>query len=430
MRDFLLAAIVGLLSIIGLVKPKIGVFGYVWFALMRPDVVAFSGPSNSYSLMIAASTLLGSLLYVGRIPRLIGNPIVVGLLALQVPIAISAFTAVDPQLSVPSYWLFVRLLVMALLIPIFVESVEDLRILFLVIIVSLGFIGLKFGVYGLARGGIHNEAGYSPDTMLSGNNEVGMALAMVLPLCYYSSQLLTAHWQKLGMMVISFSTVAAIVMTYSRGAALGLAAVAFMIVKRSPRRMIAIVAIVILVAPVVYLVGTSYLDRLETIKAPTEEGSAASRIEMSKLAFRIWQDHPIFGIGYGRENFRRIAPSYGYTGSSFVVHNTYIEILVDSGIFAFLIFVGILFGTIVWLGRSARRMSAVAPKLAVYPISLQLGLLAFAVTCTFGSKENFEFYYMLLMAAAAWYRIARTVEPEELAPDEGSTIVPAFVSQP
>jgi hypothetical protein len=37
---------------------------------------------------------------------------------------------------------------------------------------------------------------------------------------------------------------------------------------------------------------------------------------------------------------------------------------------------------------------------------------------------------MLLMAAAAWYRIARTVEPEELAPDEGSTIVPAFVSQP
>jgi O-antigen ligase len=191
-----------------------------------------------------------------------------------------------------------------------------------------------------------------------------------------------------------------------------------MIVKRSPRRMLAMAAIVILTAPVVYLVGTSYLDRLETIKAPTEEGSAASRIELSKLAFRIWQDHPIFGIGYGRENFRKIAPAYGYSGSSLVVHNTYTEVLVDSGIFACIIFVALLFGTILWLGRSASRMSTVAPQLTVYPVSLQFGLIAYAVTCTFGSKENFEFYYMLLMAAAAWYQIARTVEPEELAVEE------------
>jgi putative inorganic carbon (hco3(-)) transporter len=416
MRDLLLIAVVGLLCITGLVNPRIGLFGYTWFALLRPDMLAFSNPENSYSLLIAVCTLVGSLLQVQRLARLFANPIVIGLLLLQVPVAISAFTAIDPDLSLPFYWLLVRILVMAMLIPMFIDSVRDLRILVLIMAVSLGFIGLKFGIFGLVRGGARITFGYD-NGMLSGNNEVGMALGMILPFCFYSTELLTWRWQKLGMLFTSFCTVATIIMTYSRGAALALAAVAFMIVRRSSRRMLAVVAIAIMIVPSVYLVGSSYLDRLDTITAPTEESSAASRLEMAKFSLRIWQDYPIFGIGYGRENFRQMARVYGYTGPSIVAHNTYTQVLVDSGIFAFLFFVSLLFGTILWLGRSARRMAEDAPDLVVYPASLQIGLIAYSVSCAFISRENFDFYYMLLMTAAAWYQIAQTIEPAGIAVD-------------
>jgi O-antigen ligase len=145
---------------------------------------------------------------------------------------------------------------------------------------------------------------------------------------------------------------------------------------------------------------------------------------MSKLAFRIWQDYPLLGVGYGRDNFRQIAPEYGYTGASLVVHNTYTEVLVDSGIFAFLFHVALLFGSILWLGRSVRRMSEVAPGLALYPAALQMGLIAFAVISTFGSREDFDLYYMLLMAAAAWYQIVQTLELEKDVPQELSEETP------
>ena len=416
MRNLVLGATVGLLCIFGLVRPKIGLFGYTWFALMRPDVLAFSDPANSYSLVIAVCTLVGSLFQIGRVTLLLRNPMVIGLLILEIPVAISAFAAVDPELSLPYYWLLVRVLVMAVLIPMFVESLEDLRILFLIMVVSLGFIGLKFGLFGLVRGGARITFGYD-NGMLSGNNEVGMALAMILPFCYYATQLVKWQWQKLGMLFTSFCIVATIIMTYSRGAALALAAVALMIIKRSKSRVLAVVAIAIMIVPSIYLVGSSYLDRLDTIKAPTEESSAASRLDMAKLSFRIWQDYPILGVGYGRENFRQMARVYGYTGPSIVAHNTYTQVLVDSGIFAFLAFVGLLFGTILWLGRSARRLALEAPQLVVYPASLQIGLIAYAVSCAFISRENFDFCYILLMASAAWYQIARTIETDRSAPE-------------
>jgi hypothetical protein len=217
MRDYALIGIVCALCVCGLIKPKIGVIGYVWFALLRPDVLAYSNPANSYSMMIAVCTLIGAVPHLGRFGLLFTSPLSAGLLLMQIPTAISAFSAVDPNLSLPQYWFYTRIVAMSLLIPVFIDSIQGFRILFLVMAGSLGVIGLKFGLFGLAHGGVRFNSGYD-NGMLSGNNEVGMALAMILPLCYYSVRVLQKRWQKVLMMVTSFSSAAAIIMTYSRGA--------------------------------------------------------------------------------------------------------------------------------------------------------------------------------------------------------------------
>ena len=42
MRAILLLGIVSILCVIALIRPKIGVLAYTWFALMRPDYLSWS----------------------------------------------------------------------------------------------------------------------------------------------------------------------------------------------------------------------------------------------------------------------------------------------------------------------------------------------------------------------------------------------------
>jgi probable O-glycosylation ligase (exosortase A-associated) len=377
---------------------------------MRPDILAFSTRAW-YSPALAVASLMGALGLAGTIPwrSLVRNRICLWLLLLQVPILASVLGAVDPALSEEPYSRYGRMIVVVMLIPLVIRTLPQLRTMMLVISVSLGGLGVRFGLYGLMHGGIRFTQGYGG--MMSGNNEVGMAFAMIVPFCYYARKLVSSWWLKQGFLVMTFATTAALVMTYSRGAALGLAAVFMTIVLRSKHKAGMLVLIVLLTAPTVYLMQDSYLSRMATMQAPEEEASAMSRIEFAKAALDMWREYPLLGVGFGQQNYVALSAGFGGDGNH-VVHNTYLQVLVDSGIFAFSIYIGLLLGTLVWLGFSARQARRQNPELEVYPIVLQASLIAFAVSATFGSREGFDFYYILLMCAASWGVVQRAMASE------------------
>jgi probable O-glycosylation ligase (exosortase A-associated) len=406
MREALLALIVAVISVVALVKPRVGLFGWVWYALMRPDVLAWvSVASLPYSTIIAVATLIGSLRYLSQFRFVVMNPLSLGLIALQLPMYLSVQLAVHPELASGPYQDYIKMILMVLLIPVLIRTEEDLRWLILVIGVSAGFVGAKFGLFGLLSGGIRFSGGYGGS--MSGNNEIGMAAAMTIPVCWYGIRLVAAQWSKVLFAVVVVGSTATVIMTFSRGAALGLVCVALMILLRSKHKIGGVIVIAALIVPSVYLVKESYFDRLATLEAPTEEASANSRIESAKLAVAVWKDYPLLGVGFGRSNYLQVANQYSSKEVHFVVHNTYLQVLVDSGAFSFLIFFALLSGAIVWLGFSVRRARATSPDLEVYPLILQTALMCFAITGTFGSRENYDFYYILLMTAAAWRDVLR-----------------------
>jgi len=217
--------------------------------------------------------------------------------------------------------------------------------------VSLALIGSKFGLGGVLAGGIKYGDGYGG--FLSDNNNLALALAMVVPMCWYARDLVRGRLARLSCVGLMFLTIAAIVMTFSRGAALSLAAVFLLIVMRTRRRTAVIIALVVLSAPAVWMVQRDYVKRLETIKAPTQEASAAGRIAFARAALAMWKDYPIFGVGFGTDNWVQLSPKYLGHYDYHVVHNTYLQMLVDSGIFAFVLYVILLFGAIRKAGRLA-----------------------------------------------------------------------------
>lgn len=391
----------------GLLNPIIALLGYIWYSLMRPDALAWQEGMHPYSLIFAVVTLLGSWRYLPNLGGWIKNPFVWSLLWLQVPMVLSIQFAVDPELAAAAYMRYLRILVVCLMIPLFVQSEKHFRWMMLTIVVSLGTLGLKFGLFGLRSGGIVIDTGLGG--FMSDNNTLAMALVMAFPMIYYARGIVEKQWQKTALLGAAFTTVVAVIMSHSRAAALTLALVYLFMAWRSKHKVAMAVVAVILSLPALYLVRESFVKRMQTLENPEAEGSASARMEYARAALKVWKDYPVIGVGFGTENWVKVSPQYlGHVNQQgHVIHNNYLQMAVDSGTGAFLILIVQLFGAIWWLGRSAKRMRKLAPGKEVYPRMLQLALVAFSFCSIFASRTDYDFYYYLIMAAGSWMIIER-----------------------
>jgi probable O-glycosylation ligase (exosortase A-associated) len=307
---------------------------------------------------------------------------------------------------------------MALLFVVYTRTETELRTLLIIIGASVGILGLKLGLFGFIVGDAQYMDAYT-DTMMSDNNMLALALAMAIPLCWYMAGLVTSKLVRMSLFAMAFGLMAGVVMTHSRGGALSAGVALLLIALRSKRKFLTLAVLVMCAAPAVYVVRDTYLARLSTITTNEAEadGSIRSRINHRRAAFAMWKDYPFFGVGFGMENYVLLAPQYLGYDDFHVAHNTYFQILADSGAFAFLIYICLFFGTIVWLERSARAAARDTPGKEVYPLAIQTSLIAFAVGSYFLSRDTYDLLYIVLMAAAAWHTV-QTNEAFDLASED------------
>lgn len=405
MRELVLILVVVGISIAGVPQPRIAMCGYVWFSLMRPDLLSYA-PNRPYSQAIAAALLLGSLRCLPQIFSILKNPIVIGLVALQAVIAASVFTAVEPELSYDPWLLFLKMSFLIGLIPLLIQTREWVSVLIQAMAFSTGGLGLKYGLFSVITGGSRIGQGIA-GSFFSDNNTLALAFVCGVPLCWFARDITKYKLLRWMFTAMAFFSVAAIVSSYSRGAALGLAVTILTIGAQSKHKLTVAALFVIMAAGAAAFVGQSYLDRLSTMSAPTEEASANNRIEYVFAAIEMWKDYPILGVGFGMNNQQKLLKNYtpnpSAQGNGQVVHNTYFQMLTDSGIFAFLIYIALLFGTIRWLGKSAASHRKRQTGLDAYPMAIRAALIGYAVGSTFLSRVHFDLVYILLMAAASWY---------------------------
>ena len=430
LREILLIAVIGVLCVVALFRPRIGLYGYVWYATMRPDVMAWCADQYPFSLALAVCTLLGSIPYlVSSVSRVWHSPITRCLIILQIPLALSVVFAVVPSLADSLYLEYLKMIAVLLLIPLLIRSEADLRRLLLVVCFSLGMVGASFGLFGLIHGGVILTSGYGG--MMSDNNLVALPLAMLAPLCWYVRDSVRSSIVRLALLVILLLSIATIVMTNSRGGTLALIIAVLLILLRSQRKLAAVLIFALGSGVAIYLVRDEYLTRMATLQHYENEESAASRIEHAKVAMRIWEDYPLFGVGFGGKNYAALASTYMEEENIHVAHNSYLQMLVDSGVLAFTIYIGLLIGTFIWLGRSARTAQRMHLKGHDIPLAIQASLVAFLVGGTFYSSQRYDLPYILLLCAAAWHKIsgvAMELSEEEAEGAVSSNRTPHYLS--
>jgi O-antigen ligase len=153
------------------------------------------------------------------------------------------------------------------------------------------------------------------------------------------------------------------------------------------------------------LVGASFLvwnpiERLESVsRILTSEYTVSSdgRIQLWFVAWRMWQEHPVLGVGIGQ--YRAVADQYVFGGVSNIPHNTYLSFLAETGVVGLVVFLSLPLAILVRVVRSRRRGNVFAPL-------LELAIVAVAVQAFTLNLENSRALWALLGISAALCDVA------------------------
>lgn len=258
-------------------------------------------------------------------PQLVSTLGFVALMAMHGPFARNNFHAFWT-----TYYMAVTAMVVCPLVQ-FVDSVAKVRLVVNVLILAFLYIG--------AWAALH--AGFGPLGAASGQDEnyVGQAMTVGISLAFFSIFAARSWALKLGYAVAAGVCTMATVIGFSRGGFLGLCAVGLYCWLRSPGKLLAAALVGLLALVVVWAAPQGYWREMGTITASSNE-DANLRVELWKIAWREFLDHPIVGVAPG--NFRWYAGDYQsaeqhrWVGRSlagaYVTHSLYFELLAETGL--------------------------------------------------------------------------------------------------
>ncbi len=264
-----------------------------------------------------------------------------------------------------------------------------------IIVLSLGYFGFKGGIFTIFTGGVDRVWG-PPDTFVEGNNELALALLMILPLMQYLRTTSDRKWVRHGLLTAMVLCAFSIVGSQSRGALVGGLAMAGFLWLKSKRKLVTGVALIVFIPLLFIFMPQSWHDRMSTIETYEEDGSAMARINTWKMALALANDK-VIGGGFElwkEDTFERYAPGLHNNDA----HSIYFKVLAEHGWIGLMLFLGIglmTWRTATWIIRQAKDRAELA-WLAELSRSIQVSLAAYAGGGAFLGLSYFDLYWHLV----------------------------------
>ena len=396
MRDIVLAAMLAYPILMGLRHPWIGVLGWTWVSIMNPHQLSWALSNLPVAMAMAASTLVGLAATADK-RNFFVTP------ATGVLMAFMAWMCITLPFSFyfdESFELWKRVMkidFMVLVAMVVLHSRKHIMALAWVLVASLGFFGVKGGIFTIATGGSYRVWG--PDlSYISGNNEIALALVMVIPLMQFLQLTATNKWVKRGLLASMVLCAAAALGSQSRGALLALGAMAGLLWWRGNKKLPMALIFITLGILVFALMPDSWTDRMSTIKTYDKDESATGRLNAWWMAFNLAKSN-FFGGGFMVSMpslFLQYAPDPLDLHAS---HSIYFMVLGEHG------FVGLFLYLTLWIliWRDAGRLRKEGQKLTEtmwlshLGAMCQVSLAGYAVGGAFLSLAYYDLPYNVLV---------------------------------
>ena len=407
MRDLIVFLFVMALMPSAFQRPYFGMLLFSWLAYMRPQDLCWGfARTMRLSFFVSTAMLAGWLANEqGRRRFTRWEPRTVLMVVLMVLIAISYSQAqVQDEYTNKYFFEYVKIIIIALFTVGQCDTKERLRGMFWVIAISLGFFGVKSGLWGVLTGG-GRQILRGPGGMLEDNNDFALALVMNVPLLYYLGLNEGKQWVTRATHAAVVLTIFTVLLTHSRGAFLALSFTALWMSWRSGQLFRAMMFLLFLAAMFPFVAPQEILDRLASITYKGDS-SANARLTAWRTAFEMIKDNPLWGVGM--RNFQPRYPEYsvvplGPDATTYVAHNSYFQIWAESGTLAFLVYMGVLASVLISLGRTYRACRN-RPDLQWamnYARMMEATTVGFSVGAFFLNRGHFDLWYHWLALVAA-----------------------------
>lgn len=397
MRDIAVTlAVFGCLPFV-IKRPWIGILVWTWLGFMNPHRLAWGfSTTMPFAAIVAIVTML-SLLKSKEKKQIPWESETIVLALFVAWMTITTIFSVFPTLAWEQYDKVIKIQLMIFVAMMLINTPERLKYLVWVIALSLAFYGVKGGIFTIKNGGMYRVNG--PDgTFIAGNNELGLAMAMTVPLLYFLARIAQSRLLRLAMYSAMILTAIGAIGTQSRGAMLGMAAMFVMFWWKSRQKFfVAVVGGVALLA-IVQIMPEQWYARMDTIKSYDEDQSAMGRMNAWWMAFHLANDR---FLGGGFETFKRpmfalYAPDPENVRD---VHSIYFEVLGEHGYVGLGLF--LLIAILTW--RSAEAIKKAIPRSPEYAwlgdlaAMVQVSLAAYLSAGAFLGMAYFDFYYNLAL---------------------------------
>jgi probable O-glycosylation ligase (exosortase A-associated) len=405
MRDILIALLVFGSAPVALFRPDLGIVSYIWIGLMNPHRLSWRLMYAPVGLVIAIATLIGVVIR-GEIRSIPMKSTTILLILWFIYTTLTTTTALSGQYAWVEWNRFSRIILMCFVAMMLLQTRKRLERYIWVAMASIAFFSVKGGLFSILTRGRYRV--YGPmGSFIEENNALALAELMILPLMLYFQRLVTKAWQRWAYWSAFILTIFAILISYSRGAFVAFAGVAFVLMIRSRYRFQALVMVLLLGGLTIAFLPQAWKDRMVSIEHYQTDQSAQGRINAWGFAINMAKTH-FFGGGFRTftpDLFMRYAPNPTDVHDA---HSIYFEVLAEQGIPGLAIFLGIL-GTTLWRLERLRRVRRGTSRVWFNELAemLQFGLLGYMIGGAFLGLAYFDLPYYFVVSAVLLELIAR-----------------------
>lgn len=399
MRDLLIMGVMGILVLGGLPHPWIGIMGWTWVSLMNPHRIAWSLGDKPVALVFAIVTFTGMMFSKDRRNFSTSRESVVLILFMVWMSIVYWGFALYPEDSNEMWRRVMKIDLMVLVSMVVLHSRKHIVAFIWVIVGSIGYFGLKGGIFTIMHGGSYRVWG-PEQSFIEGNNEVALAFIITIPLMRFLQLHVASGYLKKFMGLWMILTAASALGSQSRGALLALGAMAVVMWSRSQKKVLSAVVFLVIGAALIGFMPESWSNRMNTINTYKQDSSAMGRINAWWLTWNLAKDHPTGGSYsiYTPATFAQYAPD---PTDIHVAHSIYFQLLGEQGYLGLILFLTLwimTWGTAGKLRKEGMR-SPETKWLSDLGAMCQVSLAGYAVGGAFLSLAYFDLPYNIMILA-------------------------------
>ncbi len=424
MRDLFVATIVfGLLPVV-LVRPFVGILLLAGLGYLNPHRLCYGFMLEMPVVMIVALVTLVAMLASREAKRMVWSREVVVLVLFVLWMGITTTQAVYYEPASTQYVKVIKIQILTFMALLLLTTPERVHLLVWAIVFSIGFYGLKGGIFTIVHGGVYRVQG-PPGTFIEGNNELALAMVMTIPLMRYLQLTEKSNSIRLALTGWMLLTAIAAFGSQSRGALVALVFTGGMFWIKSRKKFMTAVLVAVAAIVALSIMPPEWFQRMNTIETYQDDESALGRINAWWTAYHV-ANARFFGAGFEMWRpgvFAAYAPDPGNVRDA---HSIYFKVLGEHGwigLGLFLTLLGLTWlkcGSVIRLAKKRPDMTWARDLAAM----IQVALVAYMSAGAFLGLSYFDYVYHLVAIVVVLYTFVRPAPAAQAAPAPDVAAVP------